>query len=239
VPGLRSSRIHILDIKPDPRNPSIVKVIEPEEISTRTGYSRPHTVHCGPEGVYVSALGAPDGNGPAGIFLLDHLTFEVLGKWEMDRGPQYLGYDFWWHITQDTLLTSEWGTPRQVENGVVPEDLLQSGTAIRCTFGICARGVMSRRLIWAKSTRWSSKCGLRMIRRRPMDLRVWSSRSRISAPRFGSGTDKTDHGKYRKSLKFPPSRLIPKSSPHCVKASKQCLLWSPFRTVIGDMILIS
>src|SRR5467141_3763627 len=89
VPGLRSSRIHILDIKPDPRNPSIVKVIEPEEISTRTGYSRPHTVHCGPEGIYVSALGAPDGNGPAGIFLIDHFTFEVLGKWEMDRGPQY------------------------------------------------------------------------------------------------------------------------------------------------------
>src|SRR5262249_4848114 len=47
VPGLRSSRIHILDIKPDPRNPSIVKVIEPEELSARTGYSRPHTVHCG------------------------------------------------------------------------------------------------------------------------------------------------------------------------------------------------
>ena len=109
VPGIRSSRIHILDIKPDPRNPSIVKVIEPEEISTRTGYSRPHTVHCGPEGIYVSALGAPDGNGPAGIFLLDHFTFEVLGKWEMDRGPQYLGYDFWWHITQDTLLDQRMG----------------------------------------------------------------------------------------------------------------------------------
>ena len=43
----------------------------------------------------------------------------------MDRGSQYLGYDFWWHITQDTLLTSEWGTPRQVEDGVVPEELLQ------------------------------------------------------------------------------------------------------------------
>src|SRR5919201_658368 len=127
VPGIRSSRIYILDIKPDPRNPSIVKVIEPEEIAARTGYSRPHTVHCGPEGIYVSALGAPDGNGPAGIFLLDHLTFEVLGKWEMDRGSQYLGYDFWWHITQDTLLTSEWGTPRQIENGVVPEDLLKGG----------------------------------------------------------------------------------------------------------------
>ena len=33
VPGLRSSRIHILDTKPDPRNPKIVKVIEPEEIA--------------------------------------------------------------------------------------------------------------------------------------------------------------------------------------------------------------
>src|SRR6516162_4804067 len=36
VPGLRSSRIHILDTKPDPRNPKIVKVIEPEEIAHRT-----------------------------------------------------------------------------------------------------------------------------------------------------------------------------------------------------------
>ena len=32
VPGLRSSRIHILDTKPDPRNPKIVKVIEPETV---------------------------------------------------------------------------------------------------------------------------------------------------------------------------------------------------------------
>ena len=98
VPGIRSSRIYILDIKPDPRNPSIVKIIEPQELFARTGYSRPHTVHCGPEGIYISALGAPDGNGPAGIFLLDHLNFEVLGKWEMDRGSQYLCYDLWWHI---------------------------------------------------------------------------------------------------------------------------------------------
>ena len=30
VPGLRSSRIHILDTKPDPRRPRIVKVIDAE-----------------------------------------------------------------------------------------------------------------------------------------------------------------------------------------------------------------
>src|SRR4029450_8323906 len=50
VPGLRSSRIHILDIKPDPRHPHIVKVIEPEEVADRAGYTRPHTVHWGPGG---------------------------------------------------------------------------------------------------------------------------------------------------------------------------------------------
>jgi hypothetical protein len=35
VPGLRSSRIHILDTKPNPRQPEIVRVIEPEEVSAR------------------------------------------------------------------------------------------------------------------------------------------------------------------------------------------------------------
>ncbi len=124
VPGLRSSRIHIIDTKPDPRAPKIVKVIEAEELARRTGYSRPHTLHCGPEGIYVSALGAPDGEGPGGIFMMDHESFEVLGRWEMDRGPQYLAYDLWWHLAQETLITSEWGTPNMIENGVVPELLL-------------------------------------------------------------------------------------------------------------------
>src|SRR5262245_14715568 len=32
VPGIHSSRIHILDTKPDPRKPQIVKVIEPETV---------------------------------------------------------------------------------------------------------------------------------------------------------------------------------------------------------------
>ena len=124
VPGLRSSRMHILDTKPDPKNPKIVKVIEPEELAERTGYSRPHTIHCGPEGIYVSALGNPEGDGPGGIFLMDHETFDVRGQWEMDRGPQQYAYDFWWHLGQDTVMTSEWGTPNMIENGIVPELLL-------------------------------------------------------------------------------------------------------------------
>src|SRR5881296_2022586 len=126
VPGLRSSRIHIIDTKPDPRKPALVKVIEPEDVFARANYSRPHTVHCGPEGIYLSALGSPNGDGPGGIFLLDCETFDVLGQWEMNRGPQFLHYDFWWHLGYDVMVTSEWGTPNMIENGVQPDLLLNS-----------------------------------------------------------------------------------------------------------------
>ena len=66
VPGLRSSRIYIVDTKADPRRPQIVKVIEPEEIERKTGYSRPHTIHCGPDGIYVSAWAPPTATVRAG-----------------------------------------------------------------------------------------------------------------------------------------------------------------------------
>jgi methanethiol oxidase len=127
VPGLRSSRIHVLDVKSDPRSPKIVKVVEADEIARKAGYSRPHTVHCGPDGIYVSALGNPEGDGPGGIFLLDHDDFSVKGAWEDDRGTQELAYDFWWHLNYETVITSEWGTPKMVEDGVIPELLLGNG----------------------------------------------------------------------------------------------------------------
>ncbi|WUH96416.1 selenium-binding family protein [Spirillospora sp. NBC_00431] len=125
VPGLRSSRVYVIDTKDDPVAPKIVKVLEPDELAKRAGYSRPHTVHCGPEGLYLTALGGANGeDGPGGIALLDHTSFDVLGRWEVDRGPQYFAYDAWWHIAHDVLITSEWGTPSMVEDGVVGELLL-------------------------------------------------------------------------------------------------------------------
>jgi selenium-binding protein 1 len=124
VPGINSSRIHILDTKADPRRPEMVKVIEPETVAKKTGYSTPHTVHCGPDGIYLSALGAPDGGGPGGLFVLDHDSFEPRRSWEKERGPQQLAYDFAWHMGHETTVTSEWGTPDMVRHGVNPELLL-------------------------------------------------------------------------------------------------------------------
>jgi methanethiol oxidase len=99
-------------------------VIEGEEVMAKTGYAAPHTVHCGPDGIYLNALGGPDGDGPGGIFMLDHHSFELRGAWERDRGPQHLAYDFWWHLGHEVMITSEWGTPNMVRNGVNPELLL-------------------------------------------------------------------------------------------------------------------
>jgi selenium-binding protein 1 len=124
VTGLRSSRIYILDTKPDPTRPRIVKTVEAEEVVRRSGYTRLHTTHCGPEGIYISALGDAEGKGPGGVLLLDHDDFKIVGRWESDRGPQYLAYDFFWHLGHDVMVSSEWGTPEMIENGVVPELLL-------------------------------------------------------------------------------------------------------------------
>ena len=125
VPGLRSSTTYVLDTKPDPRNPVLKHTIEASELAAKAGYSRPHTVHCGPGGIFMSALGGANGDdGPGGVALIDHDTFEVIGPWEADRGPQFLAYDVWWHLRHDTVVTSEWATPSMIENGLNPEDLL-------------------------------------------------------------------------------------------------------------------
>ncbi len=127
IPGIRSSRIYVIDVKGGPTAAKIHTIIEPEEIFAKTGYSRPHTIHCGPEGIYVSTLGGggPDGtDGPPGIFIMDCETFEVLGRWEIDRGIQDKHYDFWWNLPRDYMVSSEWGLPPQFEHGIVPEDLL-------------------------------------------------------------------------------------------------------------------
>jgi methanethiol oxidase len=125
VPGIRSSTTYVLDTKPDPRRPTVTHTIEAAELAAKAGYSRPHTVHCGPGGIFMSALGGANGDdGPGGVALIDHDTFEVIGPWELDRGPQLLAYDVWWHLRYDTVVTSEWATPSMIEKGLDPEDLL-------------------------------------------------------------------------------------------------------------------
>ncbi|KAL1623384.1 hypothetical protein SLS54_004373 [Diplodia seriata] len=132
APGLRSSDIFVLDTAPDPRRPALVKTVPAAALADKAGYSRPHTVHCGPSGVFVTCLGGRGGDGedeelPGGIALLDHDTFDVSRAWETARGAQRFHYDAWWHLNRNALVSSEWGAPSMIEDGLVPEVLLANG----------------------------------------------------------------------------------------------------------------
>ena len=71
-----------------PRQPRLVKVIEADEVIRKTGLP-PATAHCGPDGIYINALG----NARATAWR--HLRarpgdIRDQGRWENDRGPQHL-----------------------------------------------------------------------------------------------------------------------------------------------------
>jgi selenium-binding protein 1 len=102
--------------------------------------------------------------GPGGIFVLDHETFDVKGPWEQDRGPQHLAYDFWWHLGHDTMISSEWGTPNMVKDGVNPELLLggKYGHALHVWDLKTRRHLQTLDL--GASSRWCSSSGPRTIR---------------------------------------------------------------------------
>ena len=125
VPGLRSSRIHVVDVKDDPAQPEARQGRSRPTSSPRAPATAARTRStAAPTGSTCPRSAHPDGDGPGGVLLLDHDDFSPLGQWEIDRGPQNLAYDVWWNIGYDTLLTSEWGTPNMVEDGLNPELLL-------------------------------------------------------------------------------------------------------------------
>ena len=191
VPGLRSSPASTSSTPSRTRaSPQVVKMLEAEELGKRAGYSRPHTVHCGPEGMYVIVPRRRERRGgPGGVALLDHDTFEVLGQWEADRGAQYLAYDLWWHIGHDVAVTSEWGTPSMIEDGVVPELLLGRKYGHRLHFwDLRTRASTCRPSTSATSTRWRWSCGPRTTRGSTYGFVGVVSASRTCRRRSGCGT---------------------------------------------------
>ena len=123
VPGQRSSRIHIIDAE-DPRDPQIVKIIEPEELF-EYDLSAPHTVHCVPGGkIVISMLGNADGELPGGFLQLDQEDFTIDGRWEADTGEwEGMHYDYWYQPRHDVLVSTEWAAPNTYYPGFDLEDV--------------------------------------------------------------------------------------------------------------------
>jgi methanethiol oxidase len=124
-PGFRSSRINIVNVGDDPRRPRIEKVIERDELVAKTGYTRPHTVHCMPgDNIVISTLGDADGNASGGFAALDARTFELKGRWENGGERPQFGYDFWYQPRKNTLLSSEFAEPNAYEGGFDLDDVM-------------------------------------------------------------------------------------------------------------------
>ncbi len=124
VPGINSSRLHIVDVGSDPKHPAIVKVIDGEELKRKTGLSAPHTVHCMPgEIVVVSMLGNANGDAPGGFMVLDAKNFDILGRWGKDTNGMQFTYDFWYSPRQNAMVSSEWGAPNTFQKGFDLKDV--------------------------------------------------------------------------------------------------------------------
>lgn len=122
LPGLRSSRIHIIDVA-NPRAPKLHKVIEPEAIAKKTNLSAPHTVHCLASGqIMISMLGDAHGEAPGGFLLLDD-NFEIVGRWEQSTEGMHFNYDYWYQPRLNVMVSSEWGAPNTIVHGFKPEDV--------------------------------------------------------------------------------------------------------------------
>ena len=83
IPGLRSSRIYIVKTKADLTTAKIHKIIEPEEVFKKTGYSRPHTVHCVRDTLARSAAAvrmAPMGHLACSSWTARRLTSSAAGR---------------------------------------------------------------------------------------------------------------------------------------------------------------
>jgi selenium-binding protein 1 len=122
LPGLRSSRIHIVDVA-DPKSPKLHKVIEGKDIAEKTNLSAPHTVHCLPDGrIMLSMLGDAKGEAPGGFLLLDQ-DFNIVGRWEEKLDGMHFNYDFWYQPRHNVMISSEWAAPSTVNPGFKLEDV--------------------------------------------------------------------------------------------------------------------
>ena len=170
VPGLRSSRIYVFDVKPDPRKPKLVHTIQPEEIASRAGYSRPHTIHCGPDGIYVSALAArrrrTGRNFPARPRKLRCRRAAGSSIAVRRSSPTTSG-----GISVTTPQSPASGARRTwSKTGSTPRSCWPAATATSSTSGTSPSGATSRRSTSARRIRWCSSCARRTTRPRPMAL---------------------------------------------------------------------
>ncbi|KAM7382772.1 hypothetical protein PAMP_002488 [Pampus punctatissimus] len=121
LPSLISSRVYVIDVGTNAREPRIHKMVEPVDLYWKCGLANPHTTHClGSGQIMISCMGDPSGNGKGGFVLLDGETFEVVGNWEHPGEAAPFGYDFWYQPRHNVMISTEWGAPKALVDGFNP-----------------------------------------------------------------------------------------------------------------------
>ncbi|CAH0547994.1 unnamed protein product [Brassicogethes aeneus] len=119
MPALGSKRVYFVDTGSDPRQPTIHKVLEAEELD-KVDCSTPHTTHCLASGqIMISAMGDNNDEGNCEYVLIDGKTLEVTGTWCKGRKAKF-NYDFWYQPYFDIMVSSEWGAPKVFKTGFHP-----------------------------------------------------------------------------------------------------------------------
>jgi len=78
--------VYVIDVKTNPKAPSLHKVVDPADIIEKTGLAYPHTSHCLASGeIMISCLGDKDGNAEGNGFLLLDSEFNVKGRYYYSR----------------------------------------------------------------------------------------------------------------------------------------------------------
>jgi selenium-binding protein 1 len=140
VPGMRSSRIHILDTSPT--RGSRARQGDRSRRSAAKDRLQPAAHRAlRPDGIYINALGDADGNGPGGIFVLDPRPSRSRAAGSATRAAvprlRLLVAPRARHDDHQRVGHAEHGG-----DGVNPELLLAASTATRCTSGICTAGAL-------------------------------------------------------------------------------------------------
>jgi selenium-binding protein 1 len=103
----------------NPRVPTLDKIVEGNTLLATVNQTWPHSVHTLPDGnILVSLLGSQTQEGAANFLIVDSKSFAPLGLWA-DVDTPY-GYDFWFQISQDILMGTEWGDPVVLHKGFDP-----------------------------------------------------------------------------------------------------------------------
>jgi selenium-binding protein 1 len=124
LPSLTTSNVFVVDTLSDPKAPSLFKVVDGNEIKSKTGLAFPHSTHClGSGEVMISMMGDSEGNGKGGFLLLDGESFNIKGTWNAPKDATPFGYDFWYQPRHNVMVSSEWGAPKAFTKGFDPSDL--------------------------------------------------------------------------------------------------------------------